>query len=118
MAKIVLVIEDDRDILDLIKLLVEGLGHEVILDPDCKALEKILIVAPDIILLDHLLNQGTNGDLCREIKAHKYMQSVPVILISAFPNSIKLARESVADAFIEKPFDIQEVEDILKSFLS
>ncbi|MGN6637960.1 MAG: response regulator [Mucilaginibacter sp.] len=118
MAKIVLVIENDKDISDLIKLLVEGLGHEVILEPDCMALEKILLIAPDIILLDHWLNQGRGGDLCREIKAHKYMQDVPVVLISAFPNSIKLARESVADAFIEKPFDIQEVEDIIKSYLN
>lgn len=117
MAKIVLVIENDKDILDLIGLLATGLGHEVILESDIITLEKILQLSPDIVLLDHWLNEKAGGDLCSEIKAHKSVRHIPVVMISSFPDNIKLARESVADAFVEKPFDIHEVEDIIKSFL-
>lgn len=117
MAKIVLVIENDKDTLDLIGLLAEGLGHEVILESEPVALDKILLWGPDIILLDHWLNQCMGGDLCREIKGHLHLQRIPVVMISSFPDIIQLAKESAADAFIEKPFDIEEVEDVIKSFL-
>jgi CheY-like chemotaxis protein len=63
-------------------------------------------MCPNIIVLDHLLDEGYGSDLCLLIKEHETTKHIPVILYSASHQIEQLAKISCADAYIPKPFDL------------
>jgi two-component system nitrogen regulation response regulator NtrX len=110
--KRVLVIDDDPLILDLVRILLEGEGHEVVaLASGESAVEQARVLHPDLILLD-IVMRGTHGmevlDALRQA-----MPEVPVVLLSGavsqIDNMAAIARALGARDFIEKPFDAQRL---------
>lgn len=106
----ILVIEDEEDIADMIKLQAELAGYKVCMEHDglngLRAVEK---EKPDIVVLDIML-PGLNGlDVCRKIKSNEATQHVPVIMISAKGEEfdIVLGLELGADDYVAKPFSLK-----------
>ena len=104
----VLVIDDDLDVQEIIKTVLETEDFEV---TGCfNAIEGIrtaLKDPPDIILLDVMM-AGTDGfEACRSFKAKEITKNIPIVMISAKiePRSQKLAKELGASSYITKPFD-------------
>lgn len=103
----ILLIEDEEDIASLIQLQAELSGYKVVVEHDglngWRAVEK---ERPDVVILDIML-PGQNGlDVCRKIKAHPELKSIPVIMISAKGEEIDivLGLELGADDYVTKPF--------------
>jgi len=109
--KKVLVIENDIDTLDLIGYLIEDVGYEVLKSNKKLSVQKIISISPNLILLDHFLNDGFGNELCMEIKAHHLSKHIPVILMSVIAGLEVIAQTSGADAFIPKPFDVYYLEN-------
>lgn len=63
----------------------------------------------DLILLDDWLNDGLGSQLCKKLKNNAHTANVPIILISAANNLAASAKESGADDFLSKPFDIEDL---------
>jgi len=73
-------------------------------------------IPPDIFLIDRRL-AGVDGlDVCRHLKSDVKTQHIPVIMFSASPAVEPLAYEAGADAFIEKPFALADMRNMLKKF--
>jgi two-component system phosphate regulon response regulator PhoB len=74
---------------------------------------------PYLIILDVRLPEGNGIDICTEIKSHKTLKELPVILMPAHPDA-KKSTECCVDTFVEKPFSIdvfrQQVRQILNKF--
>jgi DNA-binding response OmpR family regulator len=102
----IVVIEDDEDLLGLISAILIDEGHEVISYTDKNSIKGIIINRPDLVLLDHKLPDGFGSDLCHQIKSNELTKHVAVILTSGIPELGKLAHECGADAYLEKPFDL------------
>ena len=108
MSKIrIVLVEDEQDIADLIKLQAEMSGYKIVHEIDglngLRAIEK---EKPDIVLLDIML-PGQNGlDVCRKLKANPDLKDIPVIMISAKSEEIDviLGLELGADDYVAKPF--------------
>ena len=119
MAKKILVVDDEGDILKLVKMRLETGGYKVItLDSGERAVEVAKSEKPDLILLDVVM-PGKNGcDVCRELKADAATRNVPVILFTAhYPEEeyVKVSSGDVgADDYIVKPFDAQALLDKIK----
>lgn len=117
MAK-VLVIEDDKDIRDVMTAALENEGHEVVSSENSRILRTLDEVKPDIILLDNWLTEwksDANGQqLSRELKTNPDTKHIPVIIISAVNNVAEIAEAGLADGYIKKPFDIDELAALVK----
>jgi two-component system, OmpR family, phosphate regulon response regulator PhoB len=110
--KKLLIIENDLDILDLIEIIFEG-KFQIKEFQRKIAIEEIIKINPNIIIIDYLLDEGFGSELCLEIKSNPLSEHFPVILFSAFNNIKQLAEENCADDFIAKPFDIEYLEEIV-----
>ncbi|WP_423147846.1 response regulator transcription factor [Rubrolithibacter danxiaensis] len=107
MAKRILVVEDDQDILYLIEFLLTQEGYEVITSlTGLGIVEQIENEHPDLILLDIMLPGIDGRDICRDIKRNAKTKEIPVVMMSAHVDISRTIRDVGADDFIAKPFDI------------
>jgi two-component system response regulator VicR len=119
MSKRILVIDDDEDILEILNIVFQEEGYDVILSNTGEAAQHIQIIHPDLILLDVRI-QGSvkrGNEICAEIKARYKDEKMPVILVSAETDLEMLANECGADFYIPKPFDIFQMLTHVKKFM-
>ena len=105
--KRILVVEDEQDIVELLRYNLEREGYAVVSAPTG---EEGLAVAqekqPDLVLLDLML-PGINGlDVCRRLKADEATRGVPIIMLTARDEEIDMVTglEVGADDYVTKPF--------------
>jgi DNA-binding response OmpR family regulator len=112
----ILLIEDNPDIKELLNYILKDDGHKVISSSDATSLNSLDKIKPDLILLDEILAEQRGSALIRQLKNNDTTKHIPVVLISAMPGLKDLALECGADAYIEKPFDIDTLIGVVKSF--
>lgn len=114
-------IEDEPEMIDLIQLILERKGFEVIGASGGKAgLESIKKEKPDVILLDLMMPDMDGWEVYQQIKADKEMRDIPVIVVTAKAQSIdKVLGLHIAkvDDYIPKPFSPQELVDSIQQVL-
>jgi two-component system phosphate regulon response regulator PhoB len=118
MAKKILVIEDDKDIRETIVYVLEEQKYEVIASEDAKILKKVKDIDPDLILLDNWLtdwaSDASGQQLSKGLKNNPATSHIPVILISAVSNLKEIAAAGDANGYLQKPFDLTALIDIVK----
>ena len=114
----VLIVDDDKNICDLLRLYLEKEGYGVILSHDGdEAVAKFNALKPDLILLDIMLPGMDGWQICREIRKKS---NVPIIMITAKGETIDkvIGLELGADDYIVKPFRIRELLARVRRILS
>ena len=108
----ILLIDDDPELLDLLKVKLGGEGFVVICAPEANSgLKKIVDHNPDLVLLD-INMPGRNGlELCKHLRSSPVSKNLPIIFLSGRDEQIDrlLGLEFGADDYITKPFDIREL---------
>ena len=102
----ILVVDDNRDIIDLVQRVLRIEGHEVAIARDgLDALQQEATVEPDLVILDVNLPRLDGWEVCKRIKARR---QVPVLLLTvrAERADIERSQEAGADAHLLKPFEI------------
>jgi len=114
----ILVVDDERDIRDVLSSFLEEKGYEVILASNGEeALELVERVNPQVILLDVNM-PGIDGiETCRRLKAEEKSRSIPIIMITAFQDREIEAYLEGADDFVVKPFNMVEISFRVESML-
>jgi DNA-binding response OmpR family regulator len=105
----VLVVDDNRDILDLIQRVLTTYGHEVVIARDgLEALQQESDTSPHIVLLDVNIPYLDGWEVCRQIKRRR---SIPVLLLTVRAENADYDRsmDAGADDHIAKPFEIGEL---------
>jgi DNA-binding response OmpR family regulator len=104
----ILAVDDDKDILEVLKYILEDSGYEVeTLADGHYLLDKIRAHHPDLIILDIMLGNLDGRELCRGLKSADETHDIPVIMISAsHAITDTLKQNGNPDDFIAKPFDI------------
>jgi len=119
--KTILVIEDDKDIRDSVTYALELEGYSVISSENAKILRALEEVNPDLILLDNWLTEwksDANGQqLSKELKSDPKTSHIPVIILSAVSNIKEIAEAGMSDGYLKKPFDLQELFDVVKKYV-
>lgn len=113
----ILVVDDDVNISDLLKLYFENEGYEVKTANDgVEGVNYFKMYEPDLVLLDIMLPKKDGWQVCREIRE---ISSKPVIMITAKGEVFDkvLGLELGADDFIVKPFDMKELSARVKAVL-
>ncbi|WDF54644.1 response regulator [Mucilaginibacter sp. KACC 22063] len=114
----ILVIEDNHDIMHIVNFILQDKGYDVVSCKDGSAINHLDTIKPDLILIDELLPTMKGSQACSILKADPTFKQIPVILTSAATNLKEIANDCSADAYIEKPFDIQAVTDLVENLLN
>jgi DNA-binding response OmpR family regulator len=119
MAKKILIVEDEEDILYFAKIRLKDADYEVMTanSAECAA-ELIVKHKPDLILLDLLLPGARGEEFCRKLKADEKFKNIPVILFTATAHRVAdKIKETGAEDGIMKPFDPNVLLKKIKRFL-
>jgi len=111
----VLIFDDDTDILEICTMILQSKGYIVFTETSCEnLLEKISPRNPHVIIMDNKIPETGGVIATRIIKKTENTKNIPVILFSAFGNVAQLSKDARADYFLEKPFDITELENLVE----
>ncbi len=120
-AKRILVVDDHEDIVRLIRLQLESEGYQVYMAFDgLEALEKVVTVHPDLVVLDIMMPKVDGWVVCHSIKSQVQTKDIKVIILSAL-NQIKARIKGLyifqADIYMTKPFELDELSDYIRRLL-
>ena len=120
MAKTVLVVEDEPNIVLSLEYVIKKAGYEVRVARDGgEALKAVEEAAPDLILLDVMIPKRDGYDVCQTIRANPAWNDVNIIMLTARGREVEREKGLAlgADAYITKPFSTRELTDRLKRVL-
>ena len=109
MAKRALIVEDDSNIAELLRLYLGKDGFEVMIAPDGGKAESMFdLFTPDVVLLDIMLPVKDGWQVCRDIRAKS---AVPIIMLTAkgVTTDKITGLDMGADDYVTKPFDVKEL---------
>lgn len=121
MAKRILVVDDEPDIMEVATVRLRHLGYDIIPAVDAEEAMAILKKGTfDLILLDLLLPKMQGDELCKKLKSDKKYKGIPVILFTASairPAIPEKVKEMGADDCIIKPFEPEELLEKVRKFI-
>ena len=118
MTKKVLIVEDERDIRDLICATLDSENFEIICAKDGgEALEIVRANSPDVIVLDIQLPKINGDEVCRLLRADPKLSSIKVLMLSGVTQNIGSQKSRLvgADGYITKPFSPLQLLAKIKS---
>jgi CheY-like chemotaxis protein len=104
MLKRILMLDDNQDILDVVK---EALLYERF---------EVTVTSETENIIDYKLNGTRGDDICRQVKTHNQLNNIPVIICSAYLNKDDLLACG-CDAIISKPFGWDELMDTVNDLV-
>lgn len=115
-----MVCDDDQGVLDVIEMMLDSSGYTAFTEINSTNLiSEIKKNQPDLVLLDLWMPVLSGDQVVRAIRADQNISHLPVIILSASRDGDDIAMEAGADAFLSKPFDMDElidtIEDLLKN---
>ena len=121
-AKQIIYIEDEQDMIDLVRLILNRKGYEVKgANGGREGLDLIRANSPDLVLLDLMMPDMDGWDVYQQLKADEATRTIPVIVITAKAQNIdKVLGIHIAkvDDYICKPFSPQQLIDSVESVVS
>jgi|SRR5665647_864507 len=117
MKKRILITDDDEGIQDIFKIIFERAGYDVEIFAEAMPILENKFNRPDIFLLDRQLSGHDGLNICRFLKNQISTKDIPVIIVSATPGIEDLANEAGADDFIEKPFQVKELLNVVEKWI-
>jgi DNA-binding response OmpR family regulator len=112
MAKKVLIVDDEPNIVASLEFLLRQSGYEVHVAADgAAALRQVQAVAPDLVLLDVMMPETNGYDVCQRIRAHPEWRNVRIVILSAKGREAEMTKglSLGADAYVTKPFSNAEL---------
>lgn len=112
----ILIVDDEEPVRELLGEIFEGFGHRA---PQAingrHAIELLKEERPDLVLSDVMMPVLGGAALCRLLKAEPSTASIPIILMSAAGRQV--ADGTGADAYLDKPFDLDQLEALVYRWL-
>ncbi|MDP4129610.1 MAG: response regulator [Bacteroidota bacterium] len=110
----VMIFDDDTDLLEVCSIVLKSKNYEVESCNRCHSIvQDVELFAPDVILMDNWIPDTGGVKATQLIKRHSGLKGIPVIFFSANNDVRELAVEAGAEFFLQKPFEIDELENIV-----
>jgi two-component system cell cycle response regulator DivK len=119
--KRILIVEDNKVDVRLLKDILESRGYEILLTGDgVEAIDLAFLSLPDLILMDIQLPDISGLEVTRRLRGDKRSRRIPIIAVTAFAMGWheREALDSGCDAYISKPIAMQGFLSTVESFLS
>ncbi len=112
MQATVLIVDDEVDVIDLVRYKLRGAGCETLVATDgLSALQIARERRPDLVVLDLMLPEMNGEEVCRQLKSHPDTAAIPVLMLTAkgLPDERITGLEIGADDYVSKPFSPREL---------
>lgn len=110
----VMIFDDDIDLLEVCSIVLKSKNYEVYGFHKCTdILKEVKMYSPDVILMDNWIPDSGGVRATQEIKRDALFRSIPVVFFSAHDSIQELASEAGADFYLQKPFEIDELENVI-----
>ncbi|MNK04005.1 Transcriptional regulatory protein WalR [compost metagenome] len=110
-----IVIQDNEDILNIMDEVLVDEGFDVIPSLTTEPIEELAAIDPDILIVDdHIKGRKKGSEVIKEIKNDPETEELPSVLTSTANDIAQVAAECKADDFIEKPFDLDHMVNVVK----
>jgi two-component system cell cycle response regulator DivK len=117
-TKKIVIFDDDEDILSICSYILEEQGWEVYTFTDCNNIvEKVSGISPDVILMDNWIPDAGGIIATQTLKKDDQLKNIPVVYFSANSDIQLLADHAGAETYLAKPFDLEELERVIKTVL-
>ncbi len=120
MAKKILIVDDEPNIVISIEFLMKQAGYNVEVAHDGEeALEKTEIFQPDLILLDVMMPKINGFEVCRRVRSNSDWSTIKVIMLTAKGREVEVTKGLAlgADSYVIKPFSTKELMAEVKFIL-
>jgi DNA-binding response OmpR family regulator len=120
MAKTVLIVDDEPNIVISLEFLMKREGFQVMVAGDGEAaLAQIAARIPDLVLLDIMLPKKNGFEVCQQIRATPEWQGIKIIMLTAKGRDTEVAKGMAlgADAYMTKPFSTKDLVTQAKQML-
>jgi len=120
LSRLIAVVDDEPDILELVSLHLKQAGFNVRTFQDAGQFQKSLArTVPDLVVLDLMLPDADGLDVCKELKADARTAHIPVMMLTARGEELDrvLGLEIGADDYVTKPFSPKELVARVKAVL-
>lgn len=114
----ILVADDNEGIVASLRLVLQYGGYNVTSITNGENVKKLRAPFPDLILLDIWMAGVSGLDLCKDLKERKDTKDIPVVMISAYPDSRDSALDAGANDFLEKPYTMDEMLSTVDKYLT
>src|SRR5215469_7718180 len=117
----ILVVDDERDTLDVMRLFLELSGYEAVTTLNSTdALTLAEVENPDCILLDVMMPEPDGFSLCRMMRAHPHTTALPIMFVTAYsPIDLEDRRREVgANAVLMKPFGMDSLVNSVEKLIA
>jgi len=123
--KQILLVDDDPDFVEAVKVIVESGGYDVRVAYDGQeGLEAVAEQKPDLIVLDVMMPVMNGHEACAKLKSEEATREIPIILLTAVADRVTTSTythrdmlESEAEDYMPKPVEPQELLERIKSWL-
>jgi two-component system alkaline phosphatase synthesis response regulator PhoP len=123
--KKVLLVDDDPDFVEAVRVIVESGGYDVSVAYDGKeGLEAVAKEKPDLIVLDVMMPVMNGHETCQALKKDPETAKIPVILLTAVADRVTTSQythrdmlESEAEDYMPKPVEPKELLELIKNWL-
>lgn len=112
MAKKILIVDDEPNIVTALEFLLERNGYEVLLAQDGEeALQQVERYVPDLVLLDVMMSSKSGYEVCQRMRERADWQNIRVIMLSAKGREAEVNKglSLGADLYVTKPFSNKEL---------
>ena len=117
MAKKILIVDDDPDLVEAVSTILESKGYAVAKAyGGVEGLKKAETEKPDLIVLDVMMPDKDGYEVCKELKADDAYRSIPILLLTAVVENIptskytqQMGKETEADDYVDKPVEPEEL---------
>lgn len=119
MGKHIVIVDDEVDVVETVKLRLEANGYQVSSTVGKSAVQDLQKAKPDLVLLDVIMPGMDGFAIIREIKRDPDLSKVPVIIFSAKPKAVMMelfGPEGIA-GYVSKPYDPKELLDQIQRAL-
>lgn len=114
----IIIFDDDEDILSICSYVLEEQGWEVHTFTDCNNVtEKVSGISPDVILMDNWIPDAGGIIATQTLKKAEGLRNIPVIYFSANSDIQLLASHAGAESYLAKPFDLNDLEQVINNVL-
>ena len=117
MAKKILIVDDDPDLVEAVSIIAKSKGYAVATAfGGVEGLQKAKTENPDLIVLDVMMPDKDGYSVCKELKADKKYRSIPILLLTAVVSNIpttkythQMGKDTEADDYMDKPVEPGEL---------
>lgn len=116
----ILIVDDEPFIVETVRFALEKAGYEILVAYDGEeALRVAREVSPGLIVLDVMLPKLNGFQVCRLLKFDERYRQIPIVMLTARAQERDrlLGKETGADAYLSKPFEIPELLRVIAGFL-